>query len=181
MTPTSTPTSTPSPTPTITPVQLTSLTPAKVWVGLKNSDDVGIKFDFLAEVYKGGTLIGSGQLNRALGGSSGFNNAKLNTIPLNLLAPVAWPQNSMLSIKLYVRNTCSGSTHNSGTARLWYNDNTANSQFGATISGVASNYYFVNGFTLSTSPGIGPKKTIDITAGSPCSPFKLFETWSVTP
>ena len=30
-----------------------------IWVGLKNSDDVGIRFDLTAEVYKGATLVGS--------------------------------------------------------------------------------------------------------------------------
>lgn len=180
-TPTVTETSTATPTSTTTPVQLTALNPAKIWVGLKNSDDVGIRFDFLAEAYKDGILIGSGQLNSAPGGSSGFNNAKLNTIPLNLFAPVSWSSGSSLSIKLYVRNTCSGNTHNSGTARLWYNDNMANSQFGATIENVLSNYFMLNGSALNSAPGLGPKKTIDISAGSPCSSFKLFGTWSITP
>lgn len=158
-----------------------ALSPAKIWVGLKNSDDVGTKFDLLAEVYKGGSLIGSGQLNSVPGGSSGFNNAKLATIPLTLFAPVTWPAGSTLGVKLYVRNTCSGSTHNSGTARLWYNDTAANSQFGATIGSASQTYFLLNGFTLGTAPGPGPMKTIDVAAGSPCSPFKSFGVWSTTP
>jgi hypothetical protein len=143
---------------------------------------VGIKFDLLAEVYKDGTtLVGSGQLNGVAGGSSGFNNARLNAIPLSLNAPVDWPSGSTLSTKLYVRNTCSGNTHNSGTARLWYNDAAANSQFGATIRGTASDYFLVNNFALATTAGPGPKQTIDVAAGSPCSPFKLFGSWIITP
>ena len=161
------------------PPQLTALSPAQVWIGLKNSDDVGTKFDLLAEVYQNNTLIGSGQLDKVTGGSSGFNNAKLNTIPLTLFAPVDWLSDSTLSIKLYVRNTCYGNTHNSGTARLWYNDAPANSQFGATIDGVSQNYSLQNGFVLDVMPGSGPKKTIDVAAGKPCSPFKLFGTWTV--
>ena len=43
--------------------QLSALGPVKIWVGLKNSDDVGIKFDLKAEVYLNGALIGSGQQN----------------------------------------------------------------------------------------------------------------------
>ena len=153
----------------------------RFWVGLKNSDDVGIKFDLRAEVYKGGSLIGSGQLNSVAGGSSGFNNAKLASIPLTLFAPVGWPTGSTLGIKLYVRNTCFGSTHNSGTARLWYNDAAANTQFGTTIGSASSTYFLLNGFTMGTVPGAGPRKTIDIAAGSPCSPFKSFGTWSIVP
>src|SRR5262249_30540908 len=48
--------------------QLVELSPAKIWVGLKNSDDVGLKFDLLAEVYKDSTLVSSGQVNSVSGG-----------------------------------------------------------------------------------------------------------------
>ncbi|HEY7163681.1 MAG TPA: kelch repeat-containing protein [Candidatus Binatia bacterium] len=159
---------------------LTALGPAAVWVGLKNSDDVGIKFDLLAEVYKDSTLIGSGQVNSVPGGSSGFNNAKLDSIPLNLSAPTPFPGGSTLALKLYVRNACTGSGKNSGTARLWYNDAAANSQFGATIE-TAQTYFLVDGFALSNQQGPGPKKNIDVAAGSKCSSFKSFGTWSFPP
>jgi probable HAF family extracellular repeat protein len=161
--------------------QLTALGPANVWIGLKNSDDVGTKFDLLAEVYQNNTLIGSGHLDKVNGGSSGFNNAKLNTIPLTLFASVDWSSDSTLRIKLYVRNTCYGNTHNSGTARLWYNDVSANSKFDATINDVNQNYFFQNAFALGVTPGPGPKKTIDLAVGAPCSPYKLFGTWSIVP
>jgi probable HAF family extracellular repeat protein len=161
--------------------QLTDLGSAKVWIGLKNSDDVGTKFDLLAEVYQNNTLVGSGHLDKVNGGSSGFNNAKLNTIPLTLFASVDWSPDSTLRIKLYIRNTCYGNTHNSGTARLWYNDASANSQFDATINDVSQNYFFQNAFALGVTPGPGPKKTIDLAVGAPCSPYKLFGTWSIVP
>jgi hypothetical protein len=164
----------------VEPTKLSELSPAKVWIGLKNSDDFEIRFDLLAEVYKGSTLVGSGQVNSVAGGSSGFNNAKLDTIPLSLFAPVDFPPGSSVSIKLYVRNACAGSGKNSGSARLWYNDTAANSQFGATL-GAPSNYYLRDGFALSNSPGPGPKTTIDVAAGAKCSPFKTFGTWSGTP
>lgn len=160
--------------------QLTALSPTKVWVGLKNSDAVGIKFDLLAEVYKDSTLVSTGQINRVPGGSSGFNNAKLNTIPFNPFTPVNFPQGSQLKIQLYVRNTCTGPTHNSGTARLWFNDSAANSRFDATIDSTTNDYFLRDGFLLATTAGPGPKKTIDVAAGAPCSPFKTFGTWTIT-
>lgn len=180
-TPTVTPTPTSTPTPTPTPRQITVLNPAKIWVGLKNSDDVGTKFDLLAEVYKNDLLVSSGQLDNVRGGSSGFNNAKLNTLNFNSFSPIEFPEGSTLKLKLYVRNACVGPTHNSGTARLWFNDTAANSQFNATIAESSNNYFLRDGFTLSTAVGSGPKKTIDIAAGSPCSPFKSFGTWTITP
>lgn len=159
---------------------MASLGPANVWIGLKNSDDVGIKFDLRAEIYRNGTqLVGSGQIASVAGGSSGFNNAHLDTIDLTPFGQVGFPSGSTLSIKLLVRNACTGSRKNSGAARLWYDDGAANSRFDATI-GVASTYYLRSGGVLSIIPGPGPKKTTDVAAGAKCSPFKPFGTWTTT-
>jgi alpha-L-arabinofuranosidase len=168
---------------TITPPtpQLTSLNPAKVWIGLKNSDDIGIKLDLKAEIYKDTTLINSGQINSVPGGSSGFSHARLNTIPFNTFSPIDFPSGSQLSLKLYARNACNGSGKNSGTARLWYNDSQANSKFTATISANTSDYFLLNNSALGTSAGAGPKLTSDLSAGAKCSPFKSFGTWTITP
>ena len=178
-TPTNTPTSTPTPTPT--PIQITSVSPAKVWVGLKTSDDNGVKFDLKAEVYKDSTLITSGEEDSVAAGSSGFNNAKLDTINFDSFSPLDFPSGSQLKVELYVRNACTGSPHNSGIARLWYNDSAANSQFGATIGVNANNYFLLDGLVLGTSVGSGPKKTIDVQSGAICSAFKPFGTWTITP
>jgi hypothetical protein len=160
--------------------QLTGVAPAKVWVGLKNSGDVGTKFDLLAEVYKDGALVTSGHIDNAAGGSSGFNNAVLDTIVFDPFTPIDFPTGSQLTIKLYVRNACTGPTHNSGTARLWYADADANTRFGATIGSTANTYYLLDHFALATTPGPGPSKTMDIAAGAPCSTYKLFGTWTIT-
>jgi hypothetical protein len=150
---------------------LSALSPAQVWVGLKNSDDVGIRFDLRAEAYEDGTLVASGQLNSVAGGGSGFNNAKLDAIPFGPFAPTGFPAGSTLSLKLYVRNACTGPTHNAGTARLWFNDGAANSHFGATIGASTSDYFLRDAFALATTAGPGPKM-VDVAAGAPCSPFK---------
>ncbi len=164
--------------------QLTALSPAKVWVGLKNSDDVGTNFDLMAQVYKGATPVGSGQLNGAAGGSSGFNNAKLDSIPLTLPAPVDASPGSTFSITVSARISCSRAGHVSGTARLWFNGAEANSDFGATIGGVAKNYYLLNGSILSTSAGPGPEQTVEVflnnKAACPGRRFTPFGTWRIT-
>jgi hypothetical protein len=162
--------------------QLTELGPAKVWIGLKNSDDVGTKFDLLAEALKNGSLVGSGTLNGVPGGSSGFNNAVLRTLNLALASPVSVGPADTLSIRLSVRIAVGVPGHRSGTARLWFNDTAANSRFDATIGGLTSDYFLLSGFTLGTATGPGPKKTIDVfvdrAAGG--NPFKPFGTWSKT-
>lgn len=166
---------------TVNPRELTVLAPANVWIGLKNSDDVGTRFDLLAEVFEGANLVGSGQLNSVPGGSSGFNNANLQTIPLNLSSSASFCGGGTLSIKLSVR-VAADSGHRSGTARLWYNDAQANSNFGATIGDASSSYYLLNAFALGASPGPGPKKTIDVKVDRSQNGnlFKPFGTWTIT-
>jgi FG-GAP-like repeat/PKD-like domain len=158
---------------------LTALGPASVWVGLKNSDDVGTKFDLLAEVFRNGVPVGSGQINDVPGGSSGFNNAVLSTISLSLSGTEGFCGGDTLSFRLSVRIAAS-SGHVNGTARLWYNDAAADSRFAATI-GTANNYYLLTNFNLGTSPGPGPKGKIDVTVNRNVggNPFVPFGTWTI--
>ncbi len=160
--------------------QISAISPAGIWVGLKNSDDIGVKFDLKAEAFKGNTLIASGQLDSFVGGSSGFNNAHLATIPFNSFAPADLPAGSVLSITVSVRNACVGSGKTSGVARLWYNDSAAASKISTTIGGSDADYYLRDLFALATTAGPGPKKTIDVQAGAKCSSFKPFGTWTTT-
>jgi N-acetylneuraminic acid mutarotase len=166
---------------TVIPPQLTAPSPATVWLGLKNSDDVGTKFDLLAELFKNGTPVGSGQLDSVPGGGSGFNNAVLRTINVALYAPVDICQGDTLSFRVSAR-IASTSGHRAGTARLWFNDPVADSHFDATIGGVTQSYYLGGGSLLSLSPGPGPKNTIDVFVDRAVggNPFKPFGTWSIT-
>jgi hypothetical protein len=156
---------------------------ARVWLGLKNSDDVGTRFDLKAIVKKTGTEVSSGTLLGVLGGSSGFNNAKLRTIPLSLPSSPITSGNTM-SIEVFTRISCIGTSHNSGTARLWFNDAAANSRVNET--GSPTLYLVMPGATLDLSPsvGTGPKKTKDVFVGArdlSCNgPFGSFGTWSGT-
>ena len=161
--------------------ELTALGPAKVWLGLKNSDDVGTKLDLLAEVFKNGVLVGSGQLNGVPGGSSGFNNAVSRIINLALSTPVDCSPGDSLSLKVSVRIAVGVAGHRSGTARLWLNDAAADSHFDATIGGVTQSYYLTSGFLLSHTTGPGPKNTIDVFVDRAANgnPFKPFGTWSL--
>lgn len=168
---------------------LSAVSPAKVWLGLKNSDDVGTNFDLLAEVLKNGSTVGTGQLNNVPGGSSGFNNAVLRTINLALSGPtVTICTGDTLSFRLSVRITAVGG-HRSGTARLWYNGafidsgptRDAGSRFGATIAGSTANYFLRIGFLLDTTAG-SSRQFVDVFADRAVggNPFKPFGTWSKT-
>jgi CSLREA domain-containing protein len=163
-------------------LQLTAVGPANMWIGLKNSDDVGTKFDLLAEVLRNGVVVASGQLNDVPGGSSGFNNAVQRSINMALTnGAVTFLNGDTASFRLSARISAS-SSHTSGTARLWYNDSAANSRVQGTVNGMTGNAYLRDGFTLATSAGNGPKKTADVTVNRNVggNPFKPFGTWSAT-
>jgi hypothetical protein len=135
-----------------------------------------------AEVFINGSKIGEGETNDVAGGSSGFNKAKLDSIALPFLGTKS-PEDTP-SITLSVRRTCFGGGHNAGTARLWFNDAQANSSLSASFEDGTSELFLRSGFALATSPGSGPKQTIDVNVDSksPCPdrPFKPFGTWSLT-
>ena len=154
--------------------------PASVWLGLKNSDDVGTKFDLLAEILKNGAAVGAAQVDNVAGGSSGFNNAVQRAIGFAMPTPVPFGPGETLGVRLSVRIAATG--HRSGTARLWYNDAAANSRWNLTINGVATTFYLGNGFALIPSAGTGPKRTSDVFVDRAVggNPFKPFGTWSVT-
>ncbi len=158
------------------------LSSANMWIGLKNSDDVGTKFDLLAEVLKNGVVVRSGELDGVKGGSSGFNNAVKRTIDLAFLESPTILPGDILSFRLSVRISTTVSGHRSGTARLWFNDAQAKSSFDATFGGENKDYYLLNGFGLGASAGPGPKKIIDVFVDKlkGGNPFKPFGTWSIT-
>ena len=171
---------------------LTALSPAHVFVGLSNSDDVGLYFDLLAEVLVDGKVVGSGEVDKVWGGSSGFNNAVHSTISLNLPnPPAAFCPGSELSLKVSVRQACTAPRErycihtDECKARLWYNDRQANDHFDATIkqvnSGNSTDYFLLTNSALGTAAGPGPKLIRDVGAGKRCSPFKPFGTWSIKP
>ena len=182
---------------TVSPVNpsLNALSPAKVWIGLKNSDDVGLRLDLRAEVLLNSTKIGEGQLNNVGAGSSGFNNAFLQTIPLALIGgEVTVPSGAQLQLTVSARRTCFGGGHSGGTARLWFNgklvdsgpNRDTSSRFDATITTTRSDYFLRGNFALNTTAG-SSRLAIDkfVNSSVPCAatsgrPFTSFGTWTTT-
>jgi hypothetical protein len=174
--------------------QLTTLGPAKVWVGLANSDAVGLRHDLSAEVRLGAALIGSGELRNVATGGSGFNNALLQSIPVALTnGAVQVPGGANLTLTLKARRTCFGTGHNSGIARLWYNGRAvdtgsardAGSRLGAAIDQAAKALHLRTGAVLSETAGT-TRTSADaaVTSAKACTgtgrPYTSFGTWSMT-
>jgi hypothetical protein len=152
-------------------------TNVKVWIGLKNSDDVGTSFDLKAEVTNGSSH-GYGTLPDFNGGSSGFNNAHPATIPVNYSGGAG----GTVSVTLFVRVSCT-SKHTSGTARLWWNDSQADSRVEDTGFGTM----YLRGTNTLGSVGSGPKMTKDVLVkkngcgvGGEGGTWQPFGTWTGT-
>jgi hypothetical protein len=172
--------------------ELTALSPAHLWIGLKNSGAVGLRVDLQVEVFADETLIGAGVLANVATGSSGFNNARLQVIPLVLTGgPVEVPAGTELALAVSVRRTCSGGGHRSGTVRLWYDGQPvdsgsgrdAGSRFDATIDGEEREFFLRSGFSLSEEAGtsrVSVDAAVDSAAACPDRPYTLLGTWSLS-
>jgi hypothetical protein len=172
---------------------LRALGPVKAWLGLKNSDDVGLRVDLRAYAYLGATKVAEGQLNNVSAGGSGFNNALLQAISLTLLnGPVPFAGGTELKLTISVRRTCFGAGHNSGAPRLWYNGQPvdtgsrrdAGTRLDATIDGSEVDFFLRGGLLLSPVAGAS-RQFIDrvVNTKLPCSArdFTPFGSWTITP
>ena len=171
---------------------LSALGPSNLWIGLKNSDDVGLNLDVHVDVLVNGAAVGSAETSNVSSGSSGFNNAQLRTLALALQnGSVEVPAGAQVSFVPSVRRTCTGGGHASGTVRLWYNgaaidagaSRDAGTRFDATIDAASGGYFARLASALGLTAGTA-RTSVDVTVNSsvacPSRPFTPLGTWSVT-
>ena len=157
----------------------------KVWLGLKNSDDVGTNFNVKAEVLKNGSVIGTGEIDNVPGGSSGFNNAILRAIAIALSTdPVPIVTGDTLSIRVSVQIARHGRPPERHGETL-VQRHAANSRLEFVLYGTPTTLYLRDGFTLQSAPAPvtgTSKKTIDVFVdrAKNGNPFVSFGTWSKT-
>jgi ribose 5-phosphate isomerase B len=97
---------------------LTAAGPAKVWIGLKNNGDAGLRLDLRAQVLVNGAVAAIGELPNVSAGGGGFNKAILQSIAMSLVSgPVEVPPFAMVSLRVVARRACSGGGPNAGTVR----------------------------------------------------------------
>jgi hypothetical protein len=95
--------------------QLISLDDLHVWLGLKNSDDQGTRFDLRAEVYKNEELISTGETLCIPGITRNANQAKEVVVLFDTFDPVALDGAAdSLSIKILTRIGTDGAGNHCG-------------------------------------------------------------------
>ncbi|MCI0527401.1 MAG: hypothetical protein L0Y56_08145, partial [Nitrospira sp.] len=111
-----------------------------VWLGLKNSDDQGTRFDLRAEVYKNDMLVAAGETYCITGITRNPALAKEVMTLLSLPASVTFDGTTeVLSLKVLTRigtngsgNFCGGHSNAVGL-RLYFDAVNRNSRFDATF------------------------------------------------
>jgi predicted extracellular nuclease len=119
---------------------LTALSDLRVWLGLKNSDDQGTRFDLRAEVYKNGTLVAAGETRCIQGVTRNPNLAKKVRVSFAPFSPVSFNGTSdTLSLKILTRvgtsgaGGCCGGQRNATGLRLYFDASNRPAGFGATF------------------------------------------------
>src|SRR5262249_36528619 len=81
-----------------------------IFVGLKNSDDEGTRFGFLAEAYKNGSLLISGQTLCVTGVTRNPDRAKRVIVALGAFPPEIFGPEDVLSVKVSTRIGTAGAS-----------------------------------------------------------------------
>ena len=109
---------------------LSSLDDVDVWIGLKNSDDVGTRFDLRAELYKNGVLVAPGLTRCITNVARNPNAAKAASVGFDSFPPVTFNETDTLTLKILTRigtkpnnQHCGG--HSSATGLRMYFDSTS--------------------------------------------------------
>lgn len=119
---------------------LTTLSNAHVWLGLKNSDDIGTNFDVRIDVAKNGSVVATGQTLCIQGITRNPSLAKDVPVTVGEFTATAFNGTSdVLAFKVLVRNgtngagaSCGGHTNSTGI-RLYFDAASRPSRFDATF------------------------------------------------
>ena len=119
---------------------LTALGDARLWLGLKNSDDIGTRFDVRVEVWKNGSiLLSSGETRCIQGITRNAAQAKEAIVSFGSLPPQAFGATDVLSLNVLTRigtnsdGTFCGGHSNATGLRLYFESTTRPSRFQVTF------------------------------------------------
>jgi hypothetical protein len=157
-----------------------AVTPVSIWLGVKSAGDVGAVFDLRVEIERNGVLLTSAELLSVPGGGNGFGKAVQRAINTTLTVSPAYASGSRLGVRVMARIAAS-SPKSRATARLWYDDPSAQSRVQTYTNDLLQTFYFRRAFALAPTVGAGPRATADVlvdrnVGGNPYRPFGL---WSI--
>lgn len=189
--------------------ELTELSPARIWIGLKNGDDTGTQFDLKVELLKNGAPVGSGLKRCVTGVARNPASAKEAVVAFDAFGAVPVVSGDVLALRASTRigtnpdgTKCSGpgGSHNSAVGlRLYYDAASRASRFDATITPDASRdlYLHSNGGVCGSAESSGvTTRFLDgnapVSANAKCkdsgavnfsggNPFSAIGTWSLAP
>jgi YVTN family beta-propeller protein len=136
----------------VTPSALAALSPARLWVGLRNSDDVGTAFDVRVEMLKNALPVASGLTRCVKGLARNPAGAREIEVAFEPFAAVAVGPADVLALRVLTRIgtnpddtrcTGTGAGHSNATGlRLYYDAVTRASRFDLTMTpGASENHY----------------------------------------
>jgi hypothetical protein len=145
---------------------LTAVGPARLWLGLRNSDDIGTAFDVRVELYQNATLVTAGLTRCVRGLTRAPGRAQEIEVAFNGVPPVELAGGDVLSFRVLTRVgtnaddtrcTGSGATHGGATGlRLYYDAAGQPSHFDTTIGDEAADVFLhSDGGACITAPSAG--------------------------
>lgn len=186
---------------------LAGVGPAHIWVGLKNSDDVGTQFDLQVKVLIGSTVVAQGQTLCVTGLVRNTDKAKQVVVPLALVGDGSGAGGDVLSVRVSTRvgttpqgARCAGpgGSHVSARGlRLYYDGAQTPSSLGLQLApdpladffldsngGICANLPSPTATTFSldeTAPGSTAPKCRDSSTVNFANgnPWQLIGTWSL--
>jgi hypothetical protein len=168
---------------------LASLTPAVLWLGLKNSDDQGTKFDLRTEVYINDTLVADGIARCIQGVTRNPSRAKEVTVPFGPITNGALEPGDLLSLTVLTRigtnsddSKCPG--HNNAVGlRLYYDAVSRPSRVGAELAPEPLTDLFLHADALldasaptATAVQFQDSLSLNFSGGNP---WQAIGTWSL--
>lgn len=174
---------------------ITNTGPAKLWIGLKNSDDQGTQFDLRTELYINGVLIFSGETLCITGVTRNPSYAKEVSTLFNPITNSTYASGDILSLRVLTRigttpdgQKCSGpgGSHNNAVGlRLYYDSPDRPSRFGTEISPEPMNdlflhssgtSYFLNAVSPTGAVKYKDSAAVNYNNGNP---WKEIGTWTM--
>jgi sugar lactone lactonase YvrE len=161
---------------------LATLGPVTVWLGLKNSDDIGTYFDLRVDLLKNGVAMATGETKDIRGITRNPSLAKEVIVSFVSISDNQLMPGDVLSMKILTKVTASGGHSNAVGLRLYYDSTSRLSRFGMEITHNPLRNYFLHSdanryYLNDTSPTATEAKYKD-SASVNRTTYKEIGTWS---